>query len=199
MLDDEYLISEEETIKRQLEELKSRVTQLHDCIPGLKRCSRLSDLLQKMYEIRMELNQLEQDLLQTHLKCCISSKLRVPAEVVLALSSLSEKRHGVIIAIEHEDNLADHLQVGVILDGMLEFAKAAIRSLIGRNPLVKAEYKGRKFYVRRLDKPCRETSPPGRGLKGVFVPVFSTVQKDKNTFKKGDKGYGRNKKNIASM
>ena len=80
-LNDEYLISEEETIKRQLEELKSRVTQLHDSIPGLKRCSRLSDLLQKMYEIRLELNQLEQDLLQTHLKCCISSKLRVPAEV----------------------------------------------------------------------------------------------------------------------
>ena len=91
------------------------------------------------------------------------------------------------------------LQLALILDGMLEFAKAAIRSLIGRNPLVKAEYKGRKFYVRRLDKPCRETSPPGRGLKGVFVSVFCTVQKDKNTFKKGDQGYGRNKKNIASM
>ena len=122
MLDDEYLISEEETIKRQLEELKSRVTQLHDCIPGLKRCSRLSDLLQKMYEIRVELNQLEQDLLQTHLKCCISSKLRVPAEVVLALSSLSEKRHGVIIAIEHEDNLDDHLQGGVIIDAPVSAA-----------------------------------------------------------------------------
>ena len=46
-LNDEYLISEEETIKRQLEELKSRVTQLHDSIPGLKRCYRMSDILQK--------------------------------------------------------------------------------------------------------------------------------------------------------
>jgi hypothetical protein len=80
-LNDEYLMSEEAAIKQQLEELKSRVIQLHDGILCLKRCSRLSNLLQKMYEIRVELNQLEQDLLQKHLKCCISSKLRVPAEV----------------------------------------------------------------------------------------------------------------------
>jgi hypothetical protein len=50
-----------------------------------------------------------------------------------------------------------------------------IRNLIKRRQLVETEYKGRKFYVRRLDKPCREKSPPGRGLKGVSVPVFSTI------------------------
>jgi len=109
-------MSDEATIKQQLEELKSRVTQLHDDIPCLKQCSRLSDLLQKMYEIRVGLNQLEQDLLQTHLKCCISPNLKVPGEVILALSRLSEKRHGVIIAIEQADNLDDHLQGGVIID-----------------------------------------------------------------------------------
>ena len=69
-----------------------------------------------MYEIRVGLNQLEQDLLQTHLKCCISPNIKVPGEVVLALSKLSEKRHGAIIAIEHEDNLDDHLQGGVHID-----------------------------------------------------------------------------------
>jgi len=115
-LNDEYLFSEEAVIKGKLEELKSSVTQLHDDIPCLKQCSCLSDFLQKIYEIRMGLNQLEQDLLQTHLKCCISPNLKVPGEVVLALSRLSEKRHGVIIAIEHEDNLDDHLQGGVIID-----------------------------------------------------------------------------------
>ena len=109
-------MSEEAAITQQLEELKSRVTQLHDDIPCLKQCSRLSDLLQKMYEIRVGLNQLEQDLLQTHLKCCISPNIKVPGEVVLALSKLSEKRHGAIIAIEHGDNLDDHLQGGVIID-----------------------------------------------------------------------------------
>ena len=67
-LNDEYLKSEEAAITQQLQELKSRVTQLHDDISCLKQCSRLSDLLQKMYEIRVGLNQLEQDLLQTHLK-----------------------------------------------------------------------------------------------------------------------------------
>ncbi len=113
---DEYLMSEEAAIKQQLEELKSRVTQLHDGIPGLKQCSRLSDLLQKMYEVRVGLNQLEQDLLQTHLKCCISPNIKVPGEVVLALSRLSEKRHGVIIVMEYEDNLDQHLQGGVIID-----------------------------------------------------------------------------------
>ena len=87
-LNDEQLLSEEAAIKQQLEELKSRVAQLHDGIPRLKLCSRLSDLLQKMYEIRVGLNQLEQDLLQTHLKCCISPSLTVPGEVILALSRL---------------------------------------------------------------------------------------------------------------
>ena len=115
-LNDEYLFSEEAVIKGKLEELKSSVTQLHDDIPCLKQCSCLSDFLQKIYEIRVGLNQLEQDLLQTHLKCCISPNLKVPGEVILALSRLSEKRHGVIIAIEHEDNLDDHLQGGVIID-----------------------------------------------------------------------------------
>jgi len=109
-------MDEEAAIKQQLEELKSRVTQLHDGISCLKQCSRLSDLLQKMYEIRVGLNQLEQALLQTHLKCCISPNIKVPGEVILALSRLSERRHGVIIAIEHEDNLDQHLQGGVIID-----------------------------------------------------------------------------------
>jgi diadenylate cyclase len=115
-LNDEYLLSEEAAIKQQLEELKSRVIQLHSGILCLKRCSSLSYLLHKMYEIRVELEQLEHGLLQNHLKCCISPNLKVPAEVVLALSKLSEKRHGVIIAIEHEDNLDDHLQGGVTIN-----------------------------------------------------------------------------------
>ena len=115
-LNDEHLLSEEAAIKEQLDELKSRVTQLHDDIPCLKQCPRLSDLLQKMYEIRVGLNQLEQDLLQTHLKCCISSNIKVPGEVVIALSTLSNRRHGAIIVMEHEDNLDDHLQGGVIID-----------------------------------------------------------------------------------
>ncbi len=112
-------MDEEAAIKQQLEELKSRVTQLHDGISCLKQCSRLSDLLQKMYEIRVGLNQLEQDLLQTHLKCCISPKIKVPGEVVLALAELSKKRHGAIIAIEHEDNLDEHLQGGVVIDAVV--------------------------------------------------------------------------------
>jgi uncharacterized protein (TIGR00159 family) len=115
-LNDDCISNEEAAIKQQLEELKSRVTQLHDDIPCLKQCARLGDLLQKMYEIRVGLNQLEQDLLQTHLKCCISPNIKVPGEVVLALSRLSEKRHGVIIVMENEDNLDELLQGGVIID-----------------------------------------------------------------------------------
>ena len=110
------ILSEEEAIKEQLEELKSRVTRLHNDIPCLKQCSRLGDLLQKMYEIRAGLNQLEQGLLQTHLKCCISPNMKVPGEVVLALSKLSKKRHGAIMVMEHEDNLDEHLQGGIIID-----------------------------------------------------------------------------------
>ena len=115
-LRNEYILNEEEVIKEQLEELKSRVTKLHNDITCLKQCSRLSNLLQKMYEIREGLNQLEQGLLKTHLKCCISPNIKVPGGVVLALSNLSEKRHGAIIVMEHENNLDEHLQGGVIID-----------------------------------------------------------------------------------
>lgn len=114
--------SEEEAIKEKLEELKSRITQLHKGIPCLKQCSHLSDLLQKMYEIRLGLNQLEHGLLQNHLTCCISPNIKVPGEVVFALSKLSEKRHGAIIVMEHEDNLDEHLQGGVIIDAAVSAA-----------------------------------------------------------------------------
>jgi len=112
----ENMLSEEEAIKDQLEDLMTRVTQLHKGIPCLKQCSHLSSLLQKMYEIREGLNKLEQGLLQTHLKCCISPNIKVPGEVVLALSKLSEKRHGAIIVIEQEDNLDEYLQGGAIIE-----------------------------------------------------------------------------------
>ncbi len=111
-----HTLNEEEAIQEQLEELKSRITQLHKGIPCLKQCSRLSTLLQKMYEIREGLNLLEKGLLQTHLKCCISPNLNIPAEVILSLSRLSEKRHGAIIVMEHEDNLDEHLQGGTVIE-----------------------------------------------------------------------------------
>ena len=110
------ILSEEKAINERLEELKSRVTQLHNDIECLEQCSRLSRLLQRMYEIREGLNQLEQNLLQSHLKYCISPSLQVPGEVVLSVSKLSERRHGALIVLEHEDNLDKHLQGGVVID-----------------------------------------------------------------------------------
>ena len=95
-LTNEDILGEEEAIKEQLDDLKSRVAKLHNDIKCLKQCSRLSNLLQKMYEIREGLDQLEQGLLHTHLKCCISPNIKVPREVAIALSKLSEKRHGAI-------------------------------------------------------------------------------------------------------
>jgi len=116
LLTNENILSEEEAIKEQLEDLKSRVTQLHQGIPCLKQCSRLSNFLQKIYEIREGLDKLEQGLLQAHLNCCISPNIKVPGEVILALSKLSEKRHGAIIVLEQEDNLDEYLQGGAIIE-----------------------------------------------------------------------------------
>ncbi len=118
-LTNEDILSEEEAIKEQLDDLKSRVAKLHNDITCLKQCSGLSNLLQKMYEIREGLDQLEQGLLHTHLKCCISPNIKVPEEVALALSKLSEKRHGAIIVMEHENNLDEHLQGGVIIEAVV--------------------------------------------------------------------------------
>ena len=108
--------SEEGEIWKRLEDLKSRMTQLHGDITCLKQCAHLSGFLHKIYEIREVLNQLEQGLLQTHLRCCISPNIQVPREVIHAVSKLSEKRHGAIVVIAHEDDLNENLQGGVVVD-----------------------------------------------------------------------------------
>ena len=95
----------EEAVKEKLENLKNGLVKLYNTLPGLKQCSNFSNLLQKTYELREELNQLEKRLLQTHLKCCISPSIKIPGEVVLAASKLSAKRHGAIIVIEQKNNL----------------------------------------------------------------------------------------------
>ena len=112
----ENRLIEEEEFKEKLEELKRRVINLYKIIPSLKQCSYLSNHLQEVFELREGLNQLEQGLLQTHLKCCISPSIKIPGEVVVTVSKLSAKRHGAIIVIEQEDNLEDYLQGGIIID-----------------------------------------------------------------------------------
>jgi DNA integrity scanning protein DisA with diadenylate cyclase activity len=110
---------EEETFKGGLEDLRRRLASLKDSLSGLNQCSHLSKLLQKIYKIREGLNNLEQGLLQTHLKGCISPTLKVPEVVALSVSKLSRKRRGGTIVIEQEDNLDDHFQGGVFIDAVV--------------------------------------------------------------------------------
>ena len=109
----------EKAFKDKLQELNHRIIHLYEIIPNLKQCSRLADHLQDVFEIREGLNQIEQVLLQSHLRCCISSSIQIPGEVVMAVSKLSARRHGSIIAIEQEDNLDDFLRGGVIIDAIV--------------------------------------------------------------------------------
>ena len=112
-------ILSEKAINEKLENLKGGFIKLYNTLPGLKQCSNFSNLLQKTYEFREEINQLEQRLLQTHLKCCISPSIKVPGEVALAVSKMSAKRHGAIIVIEQENLLDDYLQDGVVIDAVV--------------------------------------------------------------------------------
>jgi diadenylate cyclase len=115
---DDKLI-EEEAFKEKLEELKRRIGDLYEIIPSLNQCSRLSDHLQEVFELHEGLYQIEQGLLQTHLRCCISPSIKIPGEVVLAVSKLSARRHGSIIAVEQEDNLDDYFQGGASIDAVV--------------------------------------------------------------------------------
>ncbi|MBW2171959.1 MAG: DNA integrity scanning protein DisA nucleotide-binding domain protein [Deltaproteobacteria bacterium] len=117
-IDNQALLSEEEAIKEKLEDLRSRIAQVHEGLESVKECSRLSNFLQKLYEIREGVNQLEQGLLQTHLRCCISPKIKVPGEVIVAVSSLSKKRHGAILVIEQEDIVDDYLKGGFVVEAV---------------------------------------------------------------------------------
>jgi diadenylate cyclase len=117
------ILSEEEAIKERLVDLKCQLFDLHGALSCLKQCSYLSNFLQEIYEIREGLTQLEKGLLQRHLKCCISPNIKVPGEVILAISRLSSKRHGAIIVIEQENNLDQYLRQGVIIEAA---ANAAI-------------------------------------------------------------------------
>ncbi|MBW1768400.1 MAG: DNA integrity scanning protein DisA nucleotide-binding domain protein [Deltaproteobacteria bacterium] len=110
------MLDEEEALKEKLEYLKCQIDELHSDLPYLKQCSRLSHLLQKVYEIHEGLNRLEQGLLHTHLRCCISPTTIIPGEVVCAVSNLSAKHHGAIIVVEQEDNLVEFLQGGVDIE-----------------------------------------------------------------------------------
>lgn len=112
----ETLLNEEGQIMDQVEALKSRILRIQADVPCLKESVALGSLLQKLYEIREGLNQLEKVLLQTHLKCSISAGIQVPGPVILALSKLSEKRHGAIIVMAHEEHLDDFLQGGIEID-----------------------------------------------------------------------------------
>jgi len=109
-------IDAQKLIMDQMEMVRSSINNIHSDMPCVAENMALSILLQKLYEIREGLNQLEKDLLRTHLKCSISPGIHVPGPVILALSSLSEKRHGAIIAVANEDNLDDLLEGGIQID-----------------------------------------------------------------------------------
>jgi len=98
----------------QLEALKTRIMGIHADIPCLKERLELSNLLQKLYEVREKAQPTGKGpVADTHLKCSISPGIQVPGPVILALSKLSEKRHGAIIAIAQDDNLDELLEGGI--------------------------------------------------------------------------------------
>ena len=83
------MLVEEEVFKDGLENLRGRLTSLKDSLSGLNQCSHLSNLLQKIHEVRDGLNNLEQSLLQTHLKGYISPSVKVLEVVALAVFKLT--------------------------------------------------------------------------------------------------------------
>ena len=111
-----------EAFGQQLENLKRSLIHLYEILPCSKQCSQLSSHLQDVFELRAKLNLLEHGLLQSHLKCCISDSIKIPGEVVLAVSKLSARRHGSIMVIEQKDNLDEYLQGGVIIDAVVSTA-----------------------------------------------------------------------------
>jgi DNA integrity scanning protein DisA with diadenylate cyclase activity len=115
----EKSLNEEEEFKGEFDDLKCRLIHLYEILPCLKQCSQLGYFLQEVFQLREGLNRLEQGLLQSHLQCCISPRIEVPAEVVIAVAKLSARRHGAIIVIEQENNLDDYLQGGVIIDAVV--------------------------------------------------------------------------------
>ena len=115
----ESMLNEEKTFKDKLEELKDRLTRLRQSLSGLNQCSHLNNLLQKIHEVRDGLNNLEQGLLQIHLKGCISPTIKVPEVLAFAVSKLSRERRGGTIVIEQEDNLDDYFQGGTTIDAVV--------------------------------------------------------------------------------
>lgn len=115
-------IGDEVTIKDKLEEFKGQSLILYELLPGIGRCVQLGTLLQKIYQIKENLSQIEQGLLLHHLGCCIAPRIKVPAEVVLAMSHLAAKRHGALIVIEQQNDIQDYLQGGVSINAYVNAA-----------------------------------------------------------------------------
>jgi len=123
ILDNIGILSDEKTIQSKFEDLKFRAVNLYEVLSWVAQCSHMGELLQKIYEIREELAEVEQGLLAHHLTCCIVPKINIPGEVILAVSNLVAKRHGAIIVLERDKNVEEYLQGGV---GLNAFISAAI-------------------------------------------------------------------------
>lgn len=115
----ESMSAKEEAFRGKLEDLKTGFRRLQQSLSGLNKSTNLGKFLEKIYEIHLALNNLEQGLLQTHLKGCISQGIKVPGVVALAVSKLSRNRCGGTIVIEQEDILDDYFQGGVFIDAVV--------------------------------------------------------------------------------
>lgn len=82
-------------------------------------CDISASLLDRVGRLRRVLGEIERSLQEKHLRCCVFPRVSGSDEISRALSMLSEKRIGALIAAEQQMSLSDYATTGSIINADL--------------------------------------------------------------------------------
>lgn len=103
-------------IGTHLDELAGRV---RDAILALEQDQPCDTLLGKATDIRRQAQQVEQAALEHHLEACLLPEIQGLREIGVAVTRMSERRTGALIAVERSMPIGEHVRAGVPLDAKL--------------------------------------------------------------------------------
>jgi diadenylate cyclase len=85
-------------------------------------CGASALLLDWVTRLREALADMERSLRESHLQCCVLPEVAGAEEIVDALTQLSAKRIGALIAVEQDMDLSDYAKTGVAINADLTAA-----------------------------------------------------------------------------
>lgn len=103
-----------EQLKLQLQHIASKIQRSLEDINNENHC-----LLSQFDEIRDAFNKVESIAASFYLQCYLASFTNHYADLSISIQHLSERRHGALIVVERNDELANYVHSGIPLEATL--------------------------------------------------------------------------------